>query len=284
MTLLEGGHPRSAGYIAADVDTEPAAAEPYQQNPNPYQQPRARCRPSRTASRPARTPAARPPTLRASRHRGGSGDSAASSWRRPCGRERSSPPATWARATAVMRTSPATQYTKNLCDATKLEAFQKEYKLDTDSTATTHYGSRQKGLDQSYCSHKLKDPEAAAGLVREHVRLLHRPVAQGDRPGGRVRLGVEGVRGPVAEDVRLYDEGRERLRRRGVSGDREERTDKDSLTSMTLAVRAGLVTIQTTEVLTAPRTKYDPADRRRRIRKTLGRSDTRRAMETLKKK
>ncbi|MEV0318569.1 hypothetical protein ACIBKX_10210 [Streptomyces sp. NPDC050658] len=135
-------------------------------------------------------------------------------------------------------------YAKNLCDATKLEAFQKEYELDTDSTATTHYGSRQKGLDQSYCSRKLKDPEADADSYASTYVYSTAVWHKATDPEGE-----------FASEWKAYEDQSQKTygyTTKAVSGMGDEAylvteksgTDKDSLTSMTLAVREGWFTIQ----------------------------------------
>ncbi|MCX4671457.1 hypothetical protein OG453_33035 [Streptomyces sp. NBC_01381] len=174
------------------------------------------------------------------------------------------------------------QYTKNLCDATKLEAFQKEYTLDTDSTATTHYGSRQKGLDQSYCSHKLKDPAAAAdSYASTYVYSTARWHKTTD-PAGE-----------FASEWKAFEDQSQKTygyTTKAVSGIGDEAylvteksgTDKDSLTSMTLAVRAGWFTIQMHwSSYGAPDDKA-AQPKEAEVRKMLE-TDTRTAMESLKK-
>ncbi|TGB13602.1 hypothetical protein [Streptomyces sp. MZ04] len=174
------------------------------------------------------------------------------------------------------------QFTKNLCDATKLEAFQKEYDLDTDSTATTHYGSRQKGLDQGYCSHKLKDPEAAADSYASTYVYSTARWHKASDPAGEFASEWKGF-----EDQSQKTYG---YTTKAVSGMGDEAylvteksgTDKDSLTSMTLAVREGWFTAE------MHWSSYGAPDDKKTQPKaaeieTMLKADTRAAMGTLKK-
>ncbi|MFE0102321.1 hypothetical protein [Streptomyces sp. NPDC059009] len=60
-------------------------------------------------------------------------------------------------------------YRQNLCDVTKLSALLKRYERDPQSKADTHWGSRQKPLDQSQCTRKLMDPKSSSEYASTYV-------------------------------------------------------------------------------------------------------------------
>jgi hypothetical protein len=137
------------------------------------------------------------------------------------------------------------QYAKNLCDASPLDAFKKEYEIDSDSTSTTQYGSRQKGFDQSYCSRKLKDPEADADTYSSIYVYSTARWHKASAPEGE-----------FASEYKAYEDQSQKTysyKTKAVSGIGDEAylvtdtsgTGDDDLSGMTLAVREGWFTIET---------------------------------------
>ncbi|MFF1713235.1 hypothetical protein [Streptomyces sp. NPDC058268] len=137
------------------------------------------------------------------------------------------------------------QYTKDLCDVSPLDGFKKKYEIDTDTTSTTHYGSRQKGFDMSYCSRKLKDPEAAADSYSSIYVYSTARWHKATDPEGE-----------FASEQKAYEDQSQKTytyKTKAVSGIGDEAylvTDRsgsgnDDLNGMTLAVREGWFTIET---------------------------------------
>ncbi|WP_282792714.1 hypothetical protein [Streptomyces sp. CC224B] len=54
------------------------------------------------------------------------------------------------------------RYQKNLCDTVTIEALKKRYEPRDTTDPTTHYASRQEGLDANNCSWSMKDRNAGA--------------------------------------------------------------------------------------------------------------------------
>jgi hypothetical protein len=136
------------------------------------------------------------------------------------------------------------QYKKNLCDVSPLDGFKKKYELDTDSTATTHYGSRQKGFDLSYCSRQLKDPEAKAD---SYTSIYVYSTARWHK--------ATDPEGEFASEQKAYEDQSQKTynyKTKAVSGIGDEAclvtdtsgTGDDDLNGMTLAVREGWFTIE----------------------------------------
>ncbi|MFI6089760.1 hypothetical protein [Streptomyces sp. NPDC051218] len=174
------------------------------------------------------------------------------------------------------------QYTKNLCDVSPLDAFKKKYELDSDSTATTNYGTRQKGFDQSYCSRKLKDPEAGADTYSSIYVYSTARWHKATDP-----------KGEFASEQKAYEDQSQKTytyKTKAVSGIGDEAylvtdtsgSDDDDLNGMTLAVRDGWFTIETrwsyyggADDKTEPPTASEVEE--------MLKSDTRAAMDGLKK-
>lgn len=136
------------------------------------------------------------------------------------------------------------QYTKDLCDASPLDGFKKKYEIDTDSTSTTHYGSQQKGLDQGYCSRKLKDPAAEADSYSSIYVYSTARWHKASNPEGE-----------FASEQKSYEDQSQKsysYKTKAVSGIGDEAflvtetggTGDDDLNGMTLAVREGWFTFQ----------------------------------------
>ncbi|MEU5952773.1 hypothetical protein [Streptomyces sp. NPDC047525] len=136
------------------------------------------------------------------------------------------------------------QYTKDLCDVSPLDAFKKKYEIDPDASTLTDYTSRQKAFDQSYCSRKLKDPDASADsyssiFVYSTARWHKKTDPAGD----------------FASEQKAYEDQSQKTysyKTKAVSGIGDEAflvtetsgTGDDDLNGMTLAVREGWFTYQ----------------------------------------
>ncbi|MEW1925369.1 hypothetical protein [Streptomyces sp. NPDC088360] len=136
------------------------------------------------------------------------------------------------------------QYTKNLCDVSPLDAFQKKYEIDLDTASTTNYGSRQKAFDQGYCSRKLKDPDADADSYSSTFVYSTARWHKATDPAG-----------DFASEQKAYEDQSQKAysyKTKAVSGIGDEAflvtetsgTDADDLNGMTLAVRDGWFTYQ----------------------------------------
>ncbi|MFG2648741.1 hypothetical protein [Streptomyces sp. NPDC048436] len=277
---------------------QPGQPNPYQQPPNPYQQPPGAVPPQAYGQQPGPYgqqpgPYGQPPTPPAP----------------PAGPRKPTPGWVWGLGGVVVASAlwagalfatgnlgsdsgsgdgekadlAGYQYAKNLCDASPLDAFKKEYEIDSDSTSTTHYGSRQKGFDQSYCSRKLKDPEADADTYSSIYVYSTARWHKATDPQGE-----------FASEQKAFEDQSQKTygyKTKAVSGIGDEAylvteesrtTGKDSLTGMTLAVREGWFTIEThwsyyggTDDKTEPPTATEVEE--------MLTSDTRAAMDGLKK-
>ncbi|GAA3139151.1 hypothetical protein ACFQ0X_08780 [Streptomyces rectiviolaceus] len=174
------------------------------------------------------------------------------------------------------------QYTKSLCDVSPLDAFKKKYEIDSDSTAITDYTSRQKAFDQSYCSRKLKDPEAGAD---SYSSIFVYSTARWHK--------TTDPAGDFASEQKTYEDQSQKTysyKTKAVSGIGDEAflvtetsgTDDDDLNGMTLAVREGWFTFQmhwssyaATDDKSEPPTASEVEE--------MLKSDTRAAMDGLKK-
>ncbi|MGW6272438.1 hypothetical protein [Streptomyces sp. NPDC055060] len=174
------------------------------------------------------------------------------------------------------------RYTKNLCDVSPLDAFKKKYEIDLDASSTTHYGSRQKGFDLSYCSRKLKDPEADADSYSSIYVYSTARWHKATDPEGE-----------FASEQKAYEDQSQKTytyKTKAVSGIGDEAylvTDTsgsgdDDLNGMTLAVREGWFTVETrwsyyggTDDKTEPPTASEVEE--------MLKSDTRVTMDGLKK-
>ncbi|MFG2497645.1 hypothetical protein ACGFSB_05440 [Streptomyces sp. NPDC048441] len=136
------------------------------------------------------------------------------------------------------------QYTKDLCDVSPLDGFKKKYEIDSDSTSTTNYGSQQKGLDQSYCSRKLKDPKAGAGSYSSIYVYSTAEWHKATDPEGE-----------FASEQKAFEDQSQKTysyKTKAVSGLGDEAflvtetsgTSKKDVNGMTLAVREGWFTFQ----------------------------------------
>lgn len=173
-------------------------------------------------------------------------------------------------------------YTKDLCEVSPLDAFKKKYEIDSDSTSTTNYGTRQEGFDQSYCSRKLKDPAADADSYSSIYVYSTARWNKATDPAG-----------DFASEQKAYEDQSQKTysyKTKAVSGIGDEAfvvtetsgTGDDDLNGMTLAVREGWFTYQMhwssyagTDDKSEPPTASEVEE--------MLRSDTRAAMDGLKK-
>ncbi|MFG3504186.1 hypothetical protein ACGF5F_01610 [Streptomyces sp. NPDC047821] len=136
------------------------------------------------------------------------------------------------------------RYREDLCAPVSLDAFRKRYEVEKGEGGDNSYGSRQKGLDQSYCSRSLKDPRAGEdSLASVYVsaraewhkasdpagEFASRQLAYEDQSEADYGYEVEAVKG-------FGDEAYVVTERRG--------TDKGGLDGMTLSVRDGWFTFE----------------------------------------
>ncbi|MFE6160925.1 hypothetical protein ACFQ7F_18650 [Streptomyces sp. NPDC056486] len=240
---------------------QPNQPNPYQQNPNPYQQP-----PGAVPPQPSPQPYGQPPGPYGQQP-GPYGQPPAPP-APPAGPRKPTPGWVWGIGGVVVASAlwagalfatgnlgsdggddvkadlAGYQYKKNLCDVSPLDAFKKKYELDTDSTATTHYGSQQKGFDQSYCSRQLKDPEADKDTYTSIYVYSTARWHKATDPAGE-----------FASEQKAYEDQSQKTygyKTKAVSGIGDEAylvtetsgTGKDSLNGMTLAVREGWFTIE----------------------------------------
>ncbi|MGW6054719.1 hypothetical protein [Streptomyces sp. NPDC055189] len=236
---------------------QPGAPNPYQQTPNPYQQPPGAVAPQPYGQPPGPYgqqpgPYGQPPAPPAP----------------PAGPRKPTPGWVWGIGGVVVASAlwagglfatgnlggdsaddakadlAGYQYKKNLCDASPLDGFKKHYEIDTDSTSTTHYGSRQKGFDQAYCSRNLKDPKADADTYTSIYVSSTARWHKATDPAGE-----------FASEQKAYEDQSQKsysYKTKAVSGIGDEAylvtdtsgTDKKSLNGMTLAVREGWFTVE----------------------------------------
>ncbi|GHE85412.1 hypothetical protein GCM10018785_61540 [Streptomyces longispororuber] len=176
------------------------------------------------------------------------------------------------------------RYQKNLCDTVTIDALKKRYEPRDTTDPTTHYASRQKGLDANNCSWSMKDRDAGAS---DYSSVYVYATAQWhkstdptgefaslykqyeDRSQPTYKYETKAVDG-LGDEAYLVTE------RRDPSGDKE-------LSSMTLAVRDGWFTYElrwswyggTSTSGTRPPSDQEAED--------MLRSDTRDALAALKK-
>ncbi|MEU6673244.1 hypothetical protein [Streptomyces sp. NPDC046925] len=234
---------------------QPGAPNPYQQTPNPYQQP---------PGTPAPQPYGQPPGPYGQQP-GPYGQPPAPP-APPAGPRKPTPGWVWGIGGAVVASAlwagglfatgnlggsddakadlAGYQYRKNLCDVSPLDGFKKKYEIDSDSTSTTHYGSRQKGFDMSYCSRKLKDPEADTDSYTSIYVYSTARWHKATDPAGE-----------FASEQKAYEDQSQKTysyKTKAVSGIGDEAylvtdtsgTDEKSLNGMTLAVRDGWFTVE----------------------------------------
>ncbi|MGW0905927.1 hypothetical protein [Streptomyces sp. NPDC002853] len=177
------------------------------------------------------------------------------------------------------------EYAKNLCDVSPLDAFKEKFEIDSDSTSTTHYGTRQKGFDQSYCSRKLKDPKADAD---SYSSIYVYSTARWHK--------ATDPKGEFASEQKAYEDQSQKTytyTTKAVSGIGDEAylvTDKsgtsgssgDDLNGMTLAVREGWFTIETRWSYYGGADDKSEPPTASEVEEML-KSDTRAAMDGLKK-
>ncbi|GAA2513474.1 hypothetical protein [Streptomyces gobitricini] len=136
------------------------------------------------------------------------------------------------------------RYPDDMCGSTALDAFGKRYALEKETDSDNGFASRQKGLDQSYCSHGLKDREADEDSLtsiyvsaRAEWHKVTDPTGEfaslqlshEDRSDKTYTYETEPVEG-LGDEAYLVTE------KRGP--------DKDGLGGMTLAVRDGWFTFE----------------------------------------
>ncbi|MER7108603.1 hypothetical protein [Streptomyces sp. NPDC000229] len=136
------------------------------------------------------------------------------------------------------------RYQENMCDSTPLDAFRKRYELEEETDSDNRFASRQKGIDQSYCSRSLKDPKADEGsLANIYVsaraewhkatdpagEFASLQLSHEDRSDKTYAYETEAVEG-FGDEAYLVTEKRGK--------------DKDGLGGMTLAVRDGWFTFE----------------------------------------
>ncbi|MEI5101257.1 hypothetical protein RB200_25295 [Streptomyces sp. PmtG] len=136
-------------------------------------------------------------------------------------------------------------FQKNLCDAVSIEAFKERYEPRDSSDPTTHYASRQEGLDSGNCSWSLKDKNAGAS---DYSSVYLYSTAQWHKKSN-----------PKGEFASLYKGFEDRSEKtygyetKAVSGlgdeaylvtERRETSGTKELSSMTLGVRDGWFTYE----------------------------------------
>ncbi|WP_181788375.1 hypothetical protein, partial [Streptomyces phytophilus] len=134
------------------------------------------------------------------------------------------------------------RFEKDLCKTTELKAFDERYDVADSADDATGWGSRQEGLDQSFCSWSLTDreddPDSYSSSYVSASAMWH----EATDPAGEFAPTYKGFEDRSTEDYEYVTESV------GGFGDEaylvKENGEDDSSRSMSLAVRDGWFTYE----------------------------------------